>query len=81
VPSRNGRTACIPPGVLPTISFASSPTARTWRFPLFWEMATTEGKLSLVSKDGTVKQLVARRIYFKKIFAINVLLLSIQRFP
>ena len=40
-PSFMGRIATIFPGVLPTIFFASRPTART--SSLFFSMATTEG--------------------------------------
>jgi len=44
-PSRRGRIAWMLPGVRPSISLASSPTARTWFLPLTLAIATTEGSL------------------------------------
>ena len=42
-PSLNGLIALIFPGVLPSIVFASSPTAKTFFFPFWSTIATTEG--------------------------------------
>ena len=42
-PSRNGRMASIFPGVRPSMSLASSPTASTWALPRWVAIATTEG--------------------------------------
>ena len=45
-PFFNGLMALIFPGVLPSMVFASSPTARTDFFPLLSTTATTDGSLS-----------------------------------
>ena len=50
-PSLIGRIARIDPGVRPTISFASLPTATTRRVPLGPSAtATTEGSLQMISR-------------------------------
>ena len=49
-PSRSGRIASIPPGVRPSIDFASSPTASTCRRPLEETVATTDGSLSTMPR-------------------------------
>src|SRR2546426_11962654 len=45
-PSFIGRIAMMFPGVRPSISFASLPTAST--FPVFWLIATMEGSLTTI---------------------------------
>ena len=52
-PSRSGRIAWIDSGVLPSISRASSPTARTVRTPLIVSVAITEGSLSTMPRSRT----------------------------
>ena len=52
-PSRKGRIAWMLPGVRPSISLASSPTARTCFFPRLSAMATTEGSLRTIPRPLT----------------------------
>ena len=49
-PSRSGRIASIEPEVLPIISLASTPTARTLRTPWIVSIATTDGSLSTMPR-------------------------------
>src|SRR5271170_1442070 len=52
-PSRNGRIAWMFPGVRPSISLASSPTARTCLRPFTVASATTEGSFSTMPRPLT----------------------------
>ena len=45
--------ASIPPGVRPSIIFASSPTARTCLRPLAVAVATTDGSSRTIPRDFT----------------------------
>src|SRR6202047_5280014 len=49
-PSRSGRIARMLPGVRPSISFASSPTARTCFLPRTLAIATTDGSFSTLNE-------------------------------
>ncbi len=52
-PSRMGRMAWIDPGVRPSMSLASSPTARTSFLPSLTAKATTDGSLRTIPRPLT----------------------------
>ena len=52
-PSRIGRMAWMLPGVRPSISLASWPTASTCLFPRWSMIATTEGSFSTMPRLAT----------------------------
>jgi len=52
-PLRSGRMVLMFSGVLPIISLASSPTARTRRTPLVVSIATTDGSLATMPEPWT----------------------------
>ena len=58
-PSRKGRIAWMFPGVRPSISLASSPTARTCFLPRLSAMATTEGSLRTIPRPLTYTSVFA----------------------
>ena len=58
-PARSGRMVFKLSGVLPSISLASSPTARTFRTPLIVSIATTEGSLATIPTPETYTTVLA----------------------
>ena len=72
-PLRRGRMVRRLSGVLPIISLASSPTARTRRTPLMVSMVTTDGSLAMMPTPRTYTTVLAvpRSIAMSRVEKLN----------